>query len=300
MSTGRITEGMLGRRLLADLNLSTNLLGKYQRQISSGRRIEKPSDDALATHHALRLRAQLEGLSNDQRSISDAKGWLETTDAALGTIVDVAHRARELALQGANGVVSPSDRVKIAEEVDQLIEMAKSAGNASYGGRYVFSGTATTTAPYTPGAVDTYNGDTDNVFRQIGPGVTVAVNVTADGFLGNGGADGKLLSTLRSLSTHLRTGPVDAIRSSDLAALSANLEEVSTARGTIGALATRVEAAGERVAQTENATTSLLSETEDTDVAEALIQLTTQQTVYQAALKTGQSLVQPSLLDFLR
>ncbi len=301
MSAGRITEGMLGRRLLTDLNRSTNLLAKYQRQISSGRRMDKPSDDPLATHTALRLRNELQGLENDQRSISDAKGWLDTTEAALGQITDVAQRARELALQGSNDVMSQSDRNKIADEVDQLIETAKAAANASYGGRYVFSGTTTDTKPYTPGAVDTWTGDTGGqVYRQVGPGVTITVNVRGEDILGSGGADGKLLSTLRSLSSNLRTNNMAALRSTNLSALTTNLEEVTSARGVVGALTTRIESASQRLAQVEEATTSLLSETEDTDVAKALIELNTQQTVYQAALKAGQTLVQPSLLDFLR
>jgi flagellar hook-associated protein 3 FlgL len=301
VSAGRITEGMLGRNLLTDLNRSTNLLAKYQRQISSGRRIDKPSDDPLATHTSLRLRNELQGLANDQRSISDAKGWLDTTEAALGQITDVAQRARELALQGSNDVMSPADRQKIADEVDQLIETAKASANASYGGRYVFSGTMTDTQPYAAGAVDTWSGDIGGqIFRQVGPGVSITVNVRGEDVLGSGGADGKLLSTLRSLSNNLRTNNMAALRSSNLSALTTNLEEVTSARGVIGALSTRIESASHRLAQVEEATTGLLSETEDTDIAKALIQLNTQQSVYQAALKAGQTLVQPSLLDFLR
>ena len=301
MSTGRITESMTGRRLLADLNSSTTLVAKYQRQISSGRRMEKPSDDPLATHTAMRLRSELQGLANDQRSISDAKGWLDTTEAALGSITDVVQRANELALQGSNGTMAQKDRNKIADEIDQLIETAKSAANASYGGRFVFSGTQTDTQPYAVGGADTWNGDIGGqVYRQVGAGQTITVNVRGEDVLGSGGADGKLLSTLRNLAANLRSGNVAAIRANDLGDIQTNLEEVTSARGVVGALTTRIDSANNRLAQIEEATTGLLSEAEDTDIAKALIQLTTQQSVYQAALKSGQTLIQPSLLDFLR
>ena len=301
MSTGRITESMTGRRLLADLNASTSLVAKYQRQISSGRRMEKPSDDPLATHTALRLRNELQGLANDQRSISDAKGWLDTTEAALGAMTDIAQRARELALQGSNGTMAQADRNKIADEIDQLIQTAKSSANASYGGRYVFSGTRTDTPPYLSGAVDAWQGDPGGtIYRTVGAGQTIPVNVRGEDVLGNGGTDGKLLATMRSLSNNLRTGNIAALQASDLGALSTNLEEITSARGVVGALTNRIESAAVRLAQIEEATTGLLSEAEDTDIAKALIQLTTQQSVYQAALKSGQTLIQPSLLDFLR
>jgi flagellar hook-associated protein 3 FlgL len=301
MSAGRITESMTGRRLLADLNASTTNVAKYQRQISSGRRIEKPSDDPLATHTAMRLRSELQALENDQRSIADSKGWLDTTEAALSSITDVVQRANELALKGANGTMAQSDRDKVADEIDQLIETAKSAANASYGGRYVFSGTMTDTQPYAVGGVDTWNGDTGGqIFRQVGAGQTIVVNVRGEDILGSGGGDDKLLATLRNVAANLRSGNIAAIRANDLGDLQTNLEEVTSARGVVGALTTRIDSASNRLAQIEEATTGLLSDAEDTDIAKALIQLTTQQSVYQAALKSGQTLIQPSLLDFLR
>lgn len=301
MTAGRITEGMLGRRLLTDLQLNNQRMATYQRQLASGRRMDKPSDDPLATNTALRLRTELSGLAQDQRSISDARGWLDTTESSLGAITDVTQRARELVIQGANGTLSQADRNKIADEIDQLVATAKSAANASYGGRYVLSGTMTDTPPYLTGAVDTWQGDSGGqVFRQIGPGVSIPINVRGEDILGNGGADGKLLSTLRTVATDLRAGNVTALQTTDVTALSTNLEDVTSARGVVGALTNRLESASARLAQVEESTTGLLSETEDTDVAKALIDLSTQQSVYQAALKSGSSLVQQSLLDFLR
>ncbi len=300
MSAGRVTEGMLGRRLLSDLRASSERIATAQRQIASGKRIDKPSDDPLATHNALRLRSELEGIAQDRRTIDDTKGWLDTTDAALGTMTDVVHRARELTLQGANGAMSQSDRNKLADEIDQLIETAKSAANASYGGRYVLAGQDTDDPPYASGAVDAYGGDTAAIARQIGPGVAVQINVPGSNVLGSGGADGKLLSTLRTVAADLRSGNVAGLRGPALNALTTNLEDVTSARGVIGALSTRLESAEARLAQVEESTTALLSANEDTDIAKAIIDLNTQQSVYQAALQSGQALIQPSLLDFLR
>ncbi len=306
MTVGRITEGMLGRRLLSDLNASTQRIGTAQRQIASGRRIDRPSDDPLATHTALRLRTELAALEQDQRSISDARGWLDTTEASLSSITDIAQRARELTLQGANDTLGPADRAKIADEIDQLVETAKSAANASYGGRYVLSGTETDQPAYVAGLSDVWQGDAGGtIFRQIGPGVSIAVNVRGDEILGNGldatgVSDGRLLGTLREISAHLRSGDVVALRGADLRNLSRNLEDVTSARGVVGALTNRIESASARLAQVSEATLGLLSEAEDTDIAKAMIELTTQQSVYQAALKSGQTLIQPSLLDFLR
>ena len=304
--TGRITEGMMSRQLLTDLRASTGRIASAQRDLASGRRLHNPSDDPLAAHSALRLRGELEGLISDQGSVSDAKGWVETTDIALGSLTDVVQRARELALQASNGTNTAADRKAIAAEVNQLISMAKAAANATYGGRYVMAGSDTDAPPYAMGASDAYAGNTDPIARSIGPGVSLTVNVTADTLLGEGDftdpADTGLLASLRKLAYDLENvaGTPADIGAADIRRLDANLAAITSVRGNVGAITNRIDAAGLRLKQSEEATTSLLSEAEDTDVAKALIDLTTQQSVYQAALRSGSALVQPSLLDFLR
>jgi flagellar hook-associated protein 3 FlgL len=67
-----------------------------------------------------------------------------------------------------------------------------------------------------------------------------------------------------------------------------------------GARQNRLESALSRMTQIEETTISRLSDTEDADIAATLIDLNSQQTAYQAALKVGATILQSSLLDFLR
>jgi flagellar hook-associated protein 3 FlgL len=67
-----------------------------------------------------------------------------------------------------------------------------------------------------------------------------------------------------------------------------------------GATSERLEAAASRLAQFEESTLNELSETEDADFAEVMVRLSTEQVAYEAALKSGANIVQPSLMDFLR
>jgi flagellar hook-associated protein 3 FlgL len=115
--------------------------------------------------------------------------------------------------------------------------------------------------------------------------------------------DGKLLHVLEDISAHLKSASVadkDLLRTSDLKALSDNLDTLNMARATVGAVMSRLDAAKTRLADVEITTTKLLSETEDTDLAKAILELNSHQTVYQAALRSGAQIIQPSLLDFLR
>lgn len=300
----RITHGMLSTRLLSDLRRMDTDIASSQRQVATGKRITRAGDDPIGARSAVMERGDIAATARYKQTVSDATGFAETTDKALGGLADLLHRARELSVQGANGTATASDRANIAAEIDQLVNSAKDAANAKYGGQYVFSGTATTTPAYAPGS-DVYAGDGAAVIREIGPGVTVQINMTGAAVLGSGqgAADGKLLDALRDVADHLRGGTaadLQALRTTDLQALEANLETISQARATNGALASRLEAASVRLDDLALAGVTRLSQIEDVDMAQAILDLSSRQSAYQAALQSGASVIQRSLMDFLR
>jgi flagellar hook-associated protein 3 FlgL len=304
MST-RITNQMISRSVLADLNDVSTRLSKTQQRMSSGKQITRASDDPYGTSRALTLRSDVAATQQYQRNVGEAVAWQDVTDAALSKITDSVQRAHELAIQGASDAAGPAARKAAAAEIDQLIESVKQEANASFGGRYVFSGTSTNVRPYAVGGADTYAGDAGTVAREIGPGVSVQVNVLGSDVLGNGqaAADGKLLNVLRDISAHLKSGTVadaNTLRSTDLQGLDANLDAIGTVRATVGATTNRLETADSRLQQVEESTTKLLSDVEDADMAKTYVDFSMQQSVYQSALRAGANIVQQSLLDFLR
>ncbi len=305
MAGTRITQSMLNRALLSDLNGISNKLSNTQRKLSSGKEINRPSDDPFGTSRAMQLRGELERINQYQRNTNDGIAWLQTTDTALASVGDVVQRARELALKGSNDVMDSVSRQTLAGEIDQLIESAKTQANASYAGRYVFGGTATDTLPYQQGAGDAFAGNTDPIAREIGPGVSVELNVAGSDVLGNGQmpGDDKLLDVLRDIAGHLRggtTADIDALRGTDLQRLDTNFDELSRLRARTGALMNRLETAQTGLTQMQETSKGLLTNVEDADMAQTIVDYTTQQTVYQSALKAGANVMQTSLLDFLR
>jgi flagellar hook-associated protein 3 FlgL len=296
---------MMRRSLVDTLGDLTTKISASQNQVSTGKRITQPSDDPLGTQRAIDLRGALEGNSQYTNTVQDSSGWLQTADDAMSQITDVLHRVQELAVQGGSDTTSQTARNSLADEIDQLTEAVKQNANTSYQGAYVFSGTKTTTPPYMQGAVDTYQGDGGTIARTIGPGISVQINQLASTFLGSGSgaSDGKLLNTLRDISAHLRSGATadqNLLRTSDLSNLDKNLDQVNQARSNAGAMMNRLDAAQSRLADVQVTTTKVLSDTEDADMATAILNYTQQSNALQAALKTGASLIQPSLLDFLR
>jgi flagellar hook-associated protein 3 FlgL len=300
----RISDGMMARRALLDIQRANSAMNDASQQVTTGKRILRPSDDPAGTEKALRLRADLAQTAQHKRNVDDAEGWAQATDTALGGIGDVLARVRDLTVQAGSGALSVSDRKDIALEVDQLISQMKSAANGRYGEQYVLAGQESDAPPYDPDGADTYQGDAGAVVRTIGPSVSVRLNTTGDTLLGDGdGTDGKLLSLLRGISSHLKggtTADTDALRTTDLKALDTGIAEVLTARAEAGTLSNRLTAAAARLDDLAFTTENARSDVEDADAAEAYLQYSAQQTVYESALRaTSGMLQQRSLMDFL-
>ncbi len=300
----RITDGMMSRRLVADLRNTTSRVADAHEQVSTGKRLVRPSIDPIDSMRAVRLRADAAEAKQHQRNIDQARAWLDVTDQALSSVNDAIHRVRELTVKAGNGIYPLVDREAMATEIDQLVGLVKQAANASYNGAYVFAGQATTSVPYNanPANPDTYAGDGGPIVRTIGPGVAVQVNVPGGALFGNG-TDGRLLNVLRDISAHLRStvpADVEALRSTDLVALDRRLDDLLEARTTVGAVSERLESAKGRLQDVEDAANRFRSEAEDADMAQAIMDLTNHQSVYQAALRSGAQIIQPSLMDFLR
>lgn len=303
MST-RITNTMVTRTVLRDVEAASQRMAKTQRELSSGKQLTRPSDNPFAVSRAIQLHGQVEATRQYKRNVDEGIGWTTATEAALTRVTDVVQRARELLVDGGNDSNGPIARESIATEMDALTESLKQEANATYEGRYVFAGTATGTPPYTLGAVDTYAGNTGSVPRVIGAGVAVNVNVSAREILGEGqgAADNKLLNVMRDIAENLRgntAADAEALRGTDLERLDANLNNLTRVRAVVGATANRLEGAGSRLEELEESGVDLLSKVENADMAETLTNYTTQKTAYEAALKAGASIVQMSLLDFL-
>ena len=306
--TMRITTSMLQRNVLADLNSVSDKLSKLQMKSASGKEISRPSDDPYHAARAMALRQSLEGNRQYQRNVEDAQGWATMTEDGLDDITSNASLARDLLVQASTDSSDPAARQAIAAQMGQLIEAIKQGAAKTYNGSYVFSGSETSVRPYVAGADDTYHGNEGGfdpavvgVVREIGPGVTMTINSIGRDVLGDGQAagDDKLLHVLRDAVDHLNAADGSSLRA-DLTRLDSNLDHLLEVRAANGARSQRLETALGRLQQTEETTLGQLSGTEDADIAETLIQLNSQTAAYQAALRAGASLIQASLMDFLR
>jgi flagellar hook-associated protein 3 FlgL len=305
----RITTSMVQRNVLSDLNTLQSALAKTQSKAASQKEITRPSDDPFKAAQAMGLRSSIGANEQFVRNIQDAQGWQDATESSLDAITQYVNRAHDLLVQGATDTADATSRTAIASEIDQIIEGIKETANASYGDKYIMSGTATSTPPYLLGTDDTYQGNlggldpaVPGIVREIGPGVTMTINAVAVEILGEGRTnptDGKLLNSLRDISDHLKANDGAALRN-DTSSLQNQLNTLLDVRARNGAMTNRLQAAGTRLDQIQGAVNEQLSNTEDADLAKTIIEFNQQQAAYQASLRAGANIVQSSLMDFLR
>ncbi len=300
----RVTNLMTSQTVLNNINADLNQLTTTTDELSSGLTINQPSDNPYGASLALQLNGAISSLGQYSTNVQDGTSWTTTADSSLSQINSVIQTVRELVVEAANGTQTQSDNAGAAAEVNQLIDQVKQLANTQYAGNYIFSGTATQTAPYQTGANDTYQGNAGTISRQIAPSTSVQVNVNLSSLLGNGSSsnDGLLLDTLRTISSDLTGGTsanATSLQTTDLQNLDSNLTTLTQLQATVGATSDRLTLASSRItAMTTNDQSSLAND-EDANIATVSTQYSSESASYQAALKAGASIVQSSLLDFL-
>jgi flagellar hook-associated protein 3 FlgL len=301
----RITTLMTSNLILSDINQGMNKLQTTEQQLSSGYRINKPSDDPYGATLAVQLKDGLAGLTQYNKNVTDGTNWTQTADSALTSINNIVERARELTVQAANGTMGASELQADSSEVSQLIDQIKQTANTQYNGQYVFTGQTTqnSPAPYQVGANDTFGGTFTQANREVSPQTWVPVNVDGSQILGNGSASDpagqNLLYTLRQIQTDMAAGNSAGLNT-DLGNLDKNLSTLQGTQVTIGTIEQRLQFASSRIQDVQTSTNSQLASTEDVDFAQASIDYSTETAAFQAALKAGANIVQSSLLDFLQ
>jgi flagellar hook-associated protein 3 FlgL len=293
----RITLGMMADTTLTNIERNQQRTTDLQNQLTSGSRITKPSDDPIGTARALNFQQSIDQTTQYLTNVDQASSWLNTADAALSGVNSVLVRARELAVQAANGTLSAPDRTNMLEEVHQLQQQVLDHSHTKYGAYYVFAGTRSDQPGYvlpessstTPGA---YQGNQGQVQREVSPNVSMSISVDAQA------AFDPVFDALGTLATGLSTNDVSVIGGS-LDKLDRGTDSVLNARAQLGAKVNRLDALQQNLQSVKVNLTGLLSNEKDVDMAAAITNFSMAQLVYQASLKASAQTLQPSLLDYL-
>ncbi len=303
----RISNNQITARILASIQASGYRALTLQEQLATGRRINRPSDDPIASSLAMGYKSRLKGLDQFERNIGAALDRLTATESTVTQLADLMNRTFVLAERGASDTSSAEVRSGLATEVDQLLEEFVSLGNAKADGRYLFAGTADNQPAFTvtrdgSGRITAVNASAtadQSVVRLVGESETIAVNLTADATFGTGGTGIDLFRTLIDLRDRLAANDGDGVRAM-VDTIPQGTGQLTTELAVLGARSNRLADLRERLGLDKSQFEAARSRVEDADVTTTILELQEEQTALQAALQTGARLLNISLLNYLK
>lgn len=427
---GRITQSMINTQLVRNLNTNLSKMSNYQDQASTGRKINRPSDDPVGLSYAMRYRSDITANEQYSENVDSALSWLDYGDSMLAQAGEALQRIRELSVQGATGSNPKTAMDAYKAEILQLTDQLVVIGNSQFNGKYVFNGQQTDVAPYSKdvkqvpvykslsgsvnvgaanvttadntlkikvnggqeltvtlppkaysggtGAADfaadlqtainsassasvsvsadsdgkisiasngtgasaaveitggtlaykwlnggtdltqltgvvnadstskkyyiaAQNSDTDpyHINVEIATGVRIPINMTGQQVFGGNDESDNLFKVLNNVVNAFENNDSTAV-SNVLGQLDSRLNKFLEMRADLGARVSRVELSEERLKDIDINVRTLLTKTEDVDMAELITKLKSSENVYQASLSIGAKIISPSLVDFLR
>ncbi|MCL0096429.1 flagellar hook-associated protein FlgL [Thermodesulfovibrionales bacterium] len=174
----RVTAEMFHDRFLSNMHRNMEAIFKAHEQLSSGKRVNRPSDDPTAMSRIVAYRTEISAIGLYKSAIVSATTSLEAMDSAFFNLNDIMIRARELALAGATATADADARQMMAVEVNVLLESAIGVANTKVAGRYVFSGFQSDIPPINANTGE-FVADRNTITIDISPDVAVGINIPA-------------------------------------------------------------------------------------------------------------------------
>ncbi|HHD57285.1 MAG TPA: flagellar hook-associated protein 3 [Desulfobulbaceae bacterium] len=322
-ATQGTTYRMLGSRL-NDLNLQLEELRKIG---STGKKLNRPSDNPAAIRPVLNTRKQLSNVDRYMETMGQALDKMQAADGHLGHVENIMQRVKEISVNVVNGSLNNEDRSVLADEIVNLRQELLDAANARVDGKYIFSGYEESTKPfeknpaYDPALYDAndhttwpylYHGDENATRLEITPGENLQVSLTGnDLFFGTTSWNqnpppNNSVEPGRYDVFAVLTRAEEAVRSNDQTALQTSIQDIDGAsdqtrrlRSQMGNRASRVETAMHHQEGVRIDLKQILSRYEDADAIEAFNDIVQQETAFQAALNVTSKVSKLSILDYM-
>lgn len=259
----RINNNIPALNTHRQLNITNNSLQKTLEKLSSGKRINRASDDAAGLAISQKMDAQIRGLRQASRNALDGVSLIQTTEGALNEVHSMLQRMRELSVQGANGIYAEEDISALANEMKELTEQIDKIGNdTQFNGINLLKG-------------DLDGGGTSDLRLQIGANKDEYIDVDMKDINITVGSGTEQLNILNNIIKDNGSGgfmvSTNPLLASDFeAAITVYddaVQEVSKMRSKLGAVQNRLEHTIRNVDNTAENLTESKSRIEDLDMA---------------------------------
>jgi len=287
----RITNSMMTTTVKRNLFRQAEQLARKQETMSSGKRINRPSDDPLGFGKVLDYRKTLSSLDQYDRNIQSAKNRVEFLETTLDGVEDLIVDAKNWAVNQSGAVTM--DREAAITSVQNIRDQLVQLGNAKMGNVYVFSGFQSLTPAFD--ASGAYNGD--NGYYSVMTADNMEMQVEADGSRVFQGAE-DVFDALDQLIVGLQTDDVTLIRS-QIDRFDQAKDQVEMVRAESGAKYEQLELVEKQTAKLKLTFEEMMDSTENAIPEETIIDFNNQELAYEMSLNAAAKIIQPTLMNFL-
>lgn len=310
----RVTSNTFPIALRDQISQLTQRQSRLQNQAATGQLLTLPEDNPTAMRRILDMQGESSSVSQYLNNVARHQELATASYSSLKALRSIVDRAGEIATL-AGGVQPGRDLQLYATEVNGLLEQALQVANSQNRGDYLFAGTRSDQPAFVAtrdsnGNITgiAYQGNTEVPHSEVSARLEMTAQVPGANTSGAGvrglmadsrsGAD--VFQHLLSLRDRLQAGDAAAISANSLNELRADEEHLLVHIGANGAIQARLETTGKLLRDRSASIENLVSKEADADLAQTLVRLSEIQTAYQAALQSGGSILNRSLLDYIR
>ncbi len=292
----RVTNDLLFQQALRGTQNTLSEINEQNRIISSGLRVDKPSDDPTSVGEIMRSSSGIRALEQYRRNLNTANSRLSAEDGVLERISTALTRAKELAIsQGGSGTSSAATRKVAQKEVEGIRDFAIELGNTQHSGSYLFGGQYADSRPFSGAGIDPARPPSGTIEVEGGAGAHYAANHDGMELL----VDTGILDGLENLATGLGNNS-DAEIHTAITELDTAFNKVQELVGELGSRMTQVDNALTNLDALEVNLKTFRSELQDAELEEAITELMNRQISYQAAMMANARILNNTLSDYLR
>lgn len=296
----RITQLLTFNNFQKKLQNNREQLAKFQEQLSTGKRVVRPSDDnvAFGTSRQIQegLRKNEQYLRNINTGLSHARGTQEALDGMVDILVDF----KTTAVNGSNDTLNAKDRENLANKVAGLKEKIVDLGNREFNDVFLFGGTNSSNKPFTlNGAATGGVADTSNsspLRARISENSIIETSITGDQLRNTSAGD--LFGIMQTVEDALRANDRDAVDAA-LSDVEETVDHVSGLASRIGNNINRMDFLSSQLESRSLEQEGEISRLTDADYAEVISNFKKHETSYQAALSVHSRISQMTLLNYM-
>jgi flagellar hook-associated protein 3 FlgL len=290
---------------LQTLNLETE---QTQEQISSGKNLNEPSDNPGEVNDVLELESELSSVTQTSQNLTEVTNQANTAETALESATTILDNVNTLGEQGANSTVSASTREALSTQVEQSLQELVSLSQTQYDGEYVFSGDDATQPAYqldlnSANGVDQLITAQSTSVVQDATGVTFSVSQTAQQIFDDRNADGSYASdniflAVNNLRVALANNDQTGIENA-LSSIQQGQTHLAASLQFYGGVQDQLQSASSVASMFQLQYQTAISSETSTNMAQAAVTLTQEQTAMQAALESNASMPKTTLFDLM-